>query len=145
MTHEEYERRKQRLARELQAGMEMLEAAHRYQLKALELVWSATGGDGAAIRTSVMTPAAPSEPVAPPAEPPRPGRRKAGELREAIWTALAQVPEVFDRNDICEALGYDPDRGSLYRVLRDLQDEGALVIERDGSGNAPTIYKKTGT
>ncbi|MGH7486800.1 MAG: hypothetical protein ACREMY_14545 [bacterium] len=59
--------------------------------------------------------------------------------------ALQQVPEVFNRNDICEALGYDPDRGSLYRVLQDLRAEGALVIESYGGGNAPTIYKKTAT
>ncbi|HSS52673.1 MAG TPA: hypothetical protein VLX28_27345 [Thermoanaerobaculia bacterium] len=145
MTQDEYERRKQRLAKELQDGMEMLEAAHRCQLRALELVWAATGGDGMAILTSVMTPAAPPEPAAPvPAAPSRPARRKAGELIEGVRIALTQVPEVFDRNDICQALGYDPDRGSLYRVFRELQAEGSMVVESDGSGSAPTVYKKTG-
>ena len=75
---------------------------------------------------------------------PRPGRRKAGELFEAVRTALAQVPETFNRNDICAALGYNPDRSSLYRVLQDLEAEGTLVMKSRGDGNVPTIYKKTG-
>ena len=144
MTRDEYERRKRRLEEEMRAGMELLEAAHRYQLRALELVWVATGGDGAAIiPPPVVAPSAlePASPLA--AEPPRSGRRKAGELREAVQTALAQVPEVFNRNHVCAALGYNPDRGSLYRVLQELQEEGTLVMKSRGDGSVPTTYRKT--
>lgn len=55
---------------------------------------------------------------------------------------LAVVPEVFDRNDVCRALGYEPDRGSLYRVIQELMREGSLTIQRKGSGKATTRYRK---
>ncbi len=60
MTRAEYERHKQRLDEELRAGMEMLAAAHRYQIRALEMVWAAMGEEGAAIPPSVGAPVAPS-------------------------------------------------------------------------------------
>jgi hypothetical protein len=144
MTRDEYERHKRRLEEELRAGVELLEAAYRYQLRALELVWAATDGDGAAIPPPVVLPATLEPGAPPPAAPPRPGRRRAGELLEAVRAALAQVPEAFDRNDVCEALGYDPGRGSLYRVLQDLEEEGALIVQSLGGGKVPTTYKKAG-
>jgi hypothetical protein len=146
MTRAEYERHKQRLDEELRAGMEMLAAAHRYQLRALEMVWAVTGEEGAAITPSVLAPAVPETVAAPsPAPPPqKPRRHKSGELLEAVRTALTQLPETFNRNDVCAALGYDPDRGSLYRVLQELQAEGTLAMKSRGDGNVPTIYKKTG-
>jgi len=101
----------------------------------------------AATPPSVGTPANP-EPVAAPllaAPLQKPRRHKAGELFEAVRTALGQLPETFNRNDVCAALGYNPDRGSLYRVLQELQAEGSLTMKRRGDGNVPTIYKKTGT
>jgi hypothetical protein len=143
MTHDEYERRKQRLEKERQAGMELVDASYRFQLRALELVWAATGGDGAAIREAVMTPSSPEPAAPPPAAPPRPARRKPGELLGSVRAALDQVPEVFNRNDVCQALGYAPDRGSLYRILQELQEEGTLDVEDSGGGNVPTTYKKT--
>jgi len=140
MTRNEYERQKQRLEEELRAGMEMLAAAHRHQMRALEMVWAATGEEGTAIPPPVVMPASSGFVALP-----RPGRRKAGELLAAVRTALAQVPESFNRNDVCAALGYNPDRSSLYRVLQDLEAEGTLVMKSRGDGNVPTIYKKTGT
>jgi hypothetical protein len=145
MTRGEYERHKQRLEEELRAGMEMLTAAHHHQLRALEMVWAATGKEGAAIPPPVVMPATPGFVAAPPpATPPQSKRHKAGELFEAVRSALAQVPESFNRNDVCAALGYNPDRSSLYRVLQDLQAEGTLVMKSRGDGNVPTVYKKTG-
>jgi hypothetical protein len=43
MTHDEYEKRKRRLDEDLRVGVELLEAAHRHQLRALQLVLVATG------------------------------------------------------------------------------------------------------
>jgi hypothetical protein len=140
MTRHEYERHKQRLEEELRSGMEMLAAAHRHQVRALEMVWAATGEEGVTIPPPVAASTAPGFVAAP-----RPGRRKAGELLEAVRTALAQVPESFNRNDVCAALGYNPDRSSLFRVLQDLEAEGTLVMKSRGDGSVPTIYKKTGT
>src|SRR4051794_37322034 len=113
MTRDEYEQRKRRLEEELQAGMELLATAHRHQVRALELVWAATGGDGVTTPPPVLavagfgpvTPAAPASAAA----PPQVARRGPWELLEDVKVALGEVPEVFDRNDICRALGYEPD------------------------------------
>ena len=39
MTHDEYVQRKQRLDEQLRGGIELLQAAHRQQVRALDLVW----------------------------------------------------------------------------------------------------------
>ncbi|HEV7506943.1 MAG TPA: hypothetical protein VGS07_18780 [Thermoanaerobaculia bacterium] len=69
-------------------------------------------------------------------------RRLEEELR-AGQTALATVPEIFDRNDVCRALGYEPDRGSLYRTFQELKAENVIAIRQNGSGKWPTHYRKT--
>ena len=57
---------------------------------------------------------------------------------------MPKVPDVFDRDDICRAIGYEPDRGSLYRTFQGLIEEGIIAIERRGAGRKPSRYKKTG-
>ncbi|MFY9822375.1 MAG: hypothetical protein WAM82_13410 [Thermoanaerobaculia bacterium] len=149
MTRDEYEQRKRRLEEELQAGMELLATAHRHQVRALELVWAATGGDGVAIPPPVLAPPAlqgsdaPAVP-APAAAPPQPRRRGPWELLEDVEAALPKLPDVFDRNDICRALGYEPDRGSLYRTVQLLKQDGLLAVKQRGAGKTPTSYRKTG-
>ncbi len=95
----------------------------------------------------VVAPTVPKPAAAPPpATPPqKPRRHKSGELLEAVRTVLGQLPETFNRNDVCAALGYNPDRSSLFRVFQELQAEGALAMKRRGDGNVPTVYKKTAT
>jgi hypothetical protein len=46
--------------------------------------------------------------------------------------------------DFSQALGYDPDRGVLYRTLQELTRAGALRSEIRGIGKKATIYCKTG-
>lgn len=149
MTRAEYDERKRRLDEQLRAGVELLEAAHRQQVRALDLVWMTTADEAVELswfsaeapsRTESQ-PAAASSP-APPAPPPKPARRTAGQLSGEVQAAIAQLPEVFDRNDLCRVLGYEPDRGSLYRTLQELVFEDVLVVERFGSGRTPTRYKK---
>ncbi len=145
MTHDEYEQRKRRLEEELRAGVELLETAHRHQLRALQLVWAATGME---IPPPVVAPAAAAVYTAPaPAAPtevtPARARRGPWELHNDVVDALDVVPEVFDRNDVCRVIGYEPDRGSLYRTFLDLKEEGTLVIQKRGSGRSPTLYRKT--
>jgi hypothetical protein len=155
MTREDYEDRKRRLDEQLRAGIELLEAAHRQQVRALDLVWIATTEEPvafprppaealsrpqaqpAAALTAALTPA--------PAAPPRkPRRRAAWELQNEVESALAQVPDVFDRNDICRALGYEPDRATLFRAVERLKEDGLAVVEQSGSGRVPTRYRKAG-
>jgi hypothetical protein len=138
MTQHEYEQHKRRLQEELRVGIELLEAAYRHQLRALELLHVATGGEPAARPQ-------PLEATAAPAAPSPPARRRAGALLEAVRTVLASLPDPFDRNDVCEALGYEPDRSSLFRVLQELKQDGELALDSRGAGNLPTLYRKPGS
>ena len=61
------------------------------------------------------------------------------DIRKSFW----RLPETFTRGDVCEMLGYEPDRGPLYRSLQDLVREGGLRIESPGSGQRATVYCKT--
>jgi hypothetical protein len=142
MTHDEYEQRKRRLEEELRAGVELLEAAYRHQLRALHLVLTAAGVEGVEIPPVAAAP--PLAAPAPPAAPPQPVRRGPWELLDDVRNALAQVPETFDRNDVCRVLGYEPDRGSLYRTLLELEQDGILSVQHRGAGRLPTRYRRTG-
>jgi len=150
MTHDEYEQRKRRLEEELRAGVELLETAYRHQLRALNLVWAALGGEGVEIPPPVVAltaaappPAAPALP-APPVAPPARTRQGPWEFYDDVVGALAKVPEIFDRNDICRAIGYEPDRGSLHRTFQSLKQKRVIVVDQKGSGKLATNYRKTG-
>ncbi len=146
MTREDYERRKQRLEEQYQASLELIQAAHRAQVRALELIWL-TSGDGEVdvSRIAEALPSRPPEPApTPPAPAPQPAqvRRSLPEVQEDVLARLGQCPETFDRNDVCQALGYEPDRNSLYKVLRQLVTDGALSVEAPGGGQTPTVYRR---
>lgn len=159
MTRDEYEERKRRIEAQHRAGIELLEAACRQQLRALDLVWMTTAeGDVAFPPIPVgplpspldMVPSSPTpaaSPAPPQAEPParRPQRRAAWQLLADVEKSLADLPAVFDRNDVCEALGYEPDRGSLYRILQQLIRDGILALEDRGAGKHPSRYRKLAT
>jgi hypothetical protein len=148
MTREEYDERRRRLDEQLRAGVELLEAAHRQQVRALDLVWMTTAEGDVELRR--FPAAAPSPSVAqtavaapaPPASPPKPRRRSAGQLQGEVRSVLPGLPELFDRNDVCRVLGHEPERGTLYRVLQELQDEGLIGTEHAGSGRTPTRYRR---
>lgn len=145
MTQNEYEHYRRRLDEQLASGIELLKAAHAQQVHALELVWK-MGSSEESVRATAPAPA-PEAPAAAaaPAQPSRPSRRGAWALINDIEAALPRLPEVFDRRAVIQALGYEPDRGSLYRVLQELTHEGVIVQESIGGGRVPTTYRKTGT
>jgi hypothetical protein len=150
MTHDEYERRKRRLDEDLRVGIELLETAHRHQVRALQLVLVASGVEAMETLPAMRAVAplllsASALPVSPtqPADSPQPARRGPWALFNDVVDALAAVPEVFDRNDICRVLGYEPDRGSLYRTFQELKREGVLAQEQRGTGKWPARYRKT--
>ncbi len=141
MTREEYGQRKLRLAEQLREGVALLEEGYQRQLRALELIWIADSNGGA-------VPSPPPRPRA--GEVPGPstkpsGRRRLapGQLLEDVEAALARLPEVFDRHDLLRALGYEPDRSSLHRILARLVREGVLVLDSKGAGKIPAKYRKT--
>ncbi len=139
MTREEYEQRKLKLAEQLREGVALLEEGYQRQLRALELIWIADS-NGAAVPPQ-QRPIAATVPATPPRKPAR-HRLAPGQLREDVETALAQMPEVFDRNDLLRALGYGPERSSLHRVLDRLVNEGVLVLDSYGAGKIAAKYRK---
>ena len=70
--------------------------------------------------------------------PDKPRRRRAPEVDDDIRAAFASLPEKFTRRDVCEALGYEPDRGALYQSLQLLTRSGALRVESPGRGQRAT-------
>ncbi|HEV8582703.1 MAG TPA: hypothetical protein VGX68_26850 [Thermoanaerobaculia bacterium] len=143
MTHNEYEQRKRRLDEQLRVGIEWLQTAHRQQVEALNLLWTNDSEVDADRPAAEPTPAVFPPILDQPQAPGRP-RRRAWELYREVQGVLAKVPEVFDRNHVCEQLGYEPDRGSLHRTLEQLTDEGILARESWGVGRTPTRYRKAG-
>ena len=145
MTREQYEQHKQRLGEQLQAGIRLLEAAHQAQVRALDLVWMLQA-EGAAPR-SVAEAAALSSPEPAKQEPlpapSAPRRLGIANLEQDLLAALPRLPERFTRGDVCEALGYEPDRGTLYRLLQELAQKGAVRVESLGSGRRATVYRRT--
>jgi hypothetical protein len=136
MTREQYEEQKRRLAEQHRSLVEMVDSAYQAQLRALDMVWRMMSGEG---------PVEPRPAPAPPAAPPQPAeparrRRRAGELNEEVLAALPRLPELFAFSDICRALGYNPDRGSLYRTLQELKDLGHIALHSSGTGTRPTRY-----
>ena len=130
MTRDEYEASKARIEEHLRAGVELLQAAYRQQMEALDLVWRAG--------TEEPMPSVPARVEEVPIR-----RRHAGELFCEVRDALSNLPEVFHRGDICDQLGYQPDRGSLFRALREMVEEGLLTIESRGDNRRPTLYRRT--
>jgi DNA-binding IclR family transcriptional regulator len=72
---------------------------------------------------------------------PRP-RSGPNALYSASLDALDQLPEIFDKNDLCRILGYSPHRASLHRLFRDLVKHGWLVVEDPRGGRWPIRYRK---
>ena len=150
MTREQYELHKQRLDEQLRAGIRLLESAHQTQVRALDVVWMlqaeelAPGPVAEAAALSSPEPAptptpAKQEPLPPPSPPPRPG---AGDIERDLRAALPRLPQRFTRGDVCKAFGYEPERGTLYRILKELVQEGSIHVESTGSGRKATIYRR---
>ena len=134
MRRDDYLQRKRALDERLRAGIELLEAAHRTEVRALEALWAAQGEPESA--DSTATPAGPDAPA-------RPGaRRDAWVLHDEVVEALSRVPQEFDKNDVCRAIGHTPNRASLHRIFQEMVYEGALEVKETGSGRLPTVYRK---
>jgi len=147
MTQNQYEQHKRRLEEQLRAGIKLLETAYQAQLRALEMVWMLQVEAAGELEALVSPEPAPAPSPAkqetpPPLSPPR-GRRIA-DLEVDVRAALPHLPETFTRRDIVEAIGYEPNRGSLFRILQELVEQGSTRVESTGTGQIPTVYRKTG-
>lgn len=144
----EYERRKERLKEQLHAGVRLLESAYQAQVRALDLVWmlqaeeSDAGTAGGETASASGAPAPGILDPRPVAEVPR--QRRASEVDNDVRESFWRLPETFTRSDVCEVLGYEPDRGALYRSLQQLAQDGSVRIESPGAGQRATVYRKIG-
>jgi len=141
MTREDYETQKRRLAEQHRSLTEMVDAAYQAQLRALDMVWRMLSGEGTPEPLPASPPPAASPVSAKPAAPPR-RRLRAGQLRDDIVGSLYKLPDVFIYSDVNRAIGYEPDRSSLHRVLQTLKEEGHLAVHSYGTGTQPVRYRK---
>jgi hypothetical protein len=143
MTRDDYEEQKRRIAEQRRALIELAENAYEYQVRALDTVWRMMSGEGAG--DLLPAPTAPSPPPAPaPSAPVTRVRRRlrAGELYNDIVEALPRLGDSFIHSDISQAIGYEAERGSLYRTLQELERDGHLAILSRGAGNQPTRFRR---
>lgn len=147
MTREQYEQRKRRLEEQLRAGIQLLESAYQAQVRALDLVWMLQAEEsGAGAEVAVSSRAAPGAHVPAPQERPlarsQPHGERTSTARGEIYSSFYRLPETFTRNDVCKVLGFEPDRGTLFRILRELTDQGYIRIAARGRGQRATVYEK---
>lgn len=134
MTRNEYEARRRRLDEELRAAMELLKTGHLAQVQMLDLMWKMST-DGTAVPATPAT-------SPPPAPQRQPRRRGPGELVDEVIELLPQLPEVFTKDDVVQALAEPADRSSLFRVLQELQLSGWFQLDRPGQGRYATAYRQ---
>ncbi len=157
LSREEYEERRRRIDDEHEAALALLRAGRQAQIRALDLVWLASGAGGVPLLPQIEdlalggapvrlleTGAAPERTAPPKATAPEPPPRRRGP-----WAAMNEIeeifeklPEVFDHKDLNHALGYDLDRGSARRNLQLLIDDGVLAPEQNESGHIRLLYRK---
>ncbi|HEX5716879.1 MAG TPA: hypothetical protein VF179_12020 [Thermoanaerobaculia bacterium] len=132
MTRSEYEAQRRRLDEEMRVAIEMVKAGHQAKIQVLDLMLTMSG-EG--------TP----EPVAapPPPEPePRLRRRGIGELLEEVAKIMPRLPVLFTKDDVEKELAEPTDRASLYRALRELEEDGWHTTETPGRGRNPAVYRR---
>ena len=59
-----------------------------------------------------------------------------------LEAAFPDLPEEFEMGDVIRALGYEPPRATLYRVLEQLVLDRRAVTARFSTGHSPTRYRK---
>jgi hypothetical protein len=142
MTRDEYEQSKARIQEQHRAAVELMDTACKAQLRALDLVWmvQGQGGAGGEALAGLVIPAAP--PPAKQEEPKKPRRKSSPEVAKDVVAVVGRLPEKFTRHDVIKLLGYEPERGALFRALKDVIDEGHIRVEQAGSGQVPAIYRR---
>ena len=55
---------------------------------------------------------------------------------------LPGLPEIFEKRDLYQALGYVPPRATLYRAIRTLRQEKQIAIAQYSQGGVRTQYRK---
>lgn len=150
MRSREYEQRRRAIEEQLQADLELIRAGYQAKLRALEMMWlhSAEGGGEAPRNEAPAGAETPGETV-PRETVPRETRadEPAGVSRRRdvlgdVEAVLPDLPELFEKRDLVQALGYEPSRSTLFRVLDTLRVNGKIEIVRYSTGGTRTQYQK---
>lgn len=149
MERKEYERRKRILEEQKKEAVALIEAGFDAQLRALDMVWMASPASGSPAPLALVEPGPPlllpAAPAATPEPPPPAPARKLwapAELYNLLVDLLPQLPAEFDRDDVMAALPERPKRSSLYKILEELCEDGAIERLRSGRGQIPSIYRR---
>ncbi|HEV7667211.1 MAG TPA: hypothetical protein VGS22_01725 [Thermoanaerobaculia bacterium] len=148
MTRDEYEERKRRIEAHHRFSTELIDAARQQELRALELVWMTTaeGSFGRSLppmpSEEATLPSASSASPGKGAPPAKARRRSLWEIVDKVVEVLPGLPDPFDRNDVCQALGYELDRGTLFRMFERLVDERRVKRVTRGEGRIPSQYRR---
>jgi hypothetical protein len=167
MKSREYERRRRALEEQCHADLNLIRAGYEAKLRALEMIWLASDGkdedDGApgrsnpseaspsetVSRETVRSETVANEPVSSKTVPSETVRtetaapaRERRDLLSGLLDALPGLPEVFEKQDIYQALGYVPARATLYRAIETLKSEKLIVTARYSEGGQRTQYRK---
>jgi hypothetical protein len=156
LSREEYEERRRRIDEQHQATIALIEAGRLAQIRALDLVWLASGAGGLPLLPQIedLTLGAPTRlleagtaadrraPSPAAASEPPPRRRGPWAVMGEIERVFEELPEVFGHHDLNRALGYDLDRGSARRNLQLLIEDGVLAAEQSESGHVRLLYRK---
>ena len=59
-----------------------------------------------------------------------------------VEAVLPDLPELFEKRDLVQALGYEPSRSTLFRALDTLREQGKIEIALYSDGGTRTQYKK---
>ena len=148
MTQEEYEERRRALEQELQRDLALIHAAHEARVRSLDRLrrLAMEGNESEAVsipgkeeqdRTGTMGDAVPPAPAASrkPSSPP-------GAFLSDLRDVFSQLPEVFDKKDVVQLVGYEPTHSTFHRALTRLQDEDSVAIEDYSDGAMHTTYRK---
>lgn len=142
MRQTEYDQRRSALEQQLHDDLELIRASYQAKVRALDRLLE----KDEEIEAAGETPGDDKTPE--PAEPPEATRpdihRMAvkGGLKQMVRDVLPQLPEVFDRYELMEALGFEPHRTTLLRALDQLVADGRITLEDLSNGRLPTRYRK---
>ena len=132
MTRSEYEAQRRRLDEEMRVAIEMVKAGHQAKIQVLDLMLTMSA-------EGIPEPVA----AAPLPDPElRPRRRGIGELLEEVAEIIPRLPLLFTKDDVEKELAEPTDRASLYRALRELEEDGWHTTETLGRGRKPAVYRR---
>ena len=141
MRDNEYQRLRRTIEERLAADLELIQAAHRARLEALDALRLASAHEESSRpepSTSVPRTAEPAATVA--AVP----KLQRGDLFKAVLEIFPDLPESFDKSDVVRLLGYEPNRPGLHRVWDKLTADNKIAMEQFSKGRSSTRYRKVG-